>query len=145
MSENTLDPLPKTGSKDRKIWKLLILFATTGLLLWFVYMLSPYLIDGVTNYKAYLFPDWAHNSQNLKSLLQFCLALWLLFTAVFFSFWLIRRVIRLMQGKTWRVEFRDKHLHFFPNVLLYLKLSCAYLALAWLFVVAQYPIQFFKV
>lgn len=146
LSDKTLkthDQVEFPQRKSGKIaWKLAVLLIAIFGSVWTGYYVYPDIIAAALGYQSYFRPDWAHQSQTLEELLRFCLAIWLLLSVVFFSFWLMRRSIRTLQGKSWRVYLSDKRKHFFPNILAYLKLSCFFLALVWFFVIAQYPLQF---
>lgn len=133
---------PQGNFRHKKTGIMLLLFSALGLLAWTTYLLYPIIAAGMMSFRVFLDPVWAHNPISVELLLQFSLAVWLLFSTLYFSLWMIRRSIRKLQGKTWRLTFKDETLHFFPNILLYLKISCVFLALVWLFVVAQYPLQF---
>ncbi|MDX1810579.1 MAG: hypothetical protein R3240_01410 [Gammaproteobacteria bacterium] len=115
-----------------------------GLLAYTAYQLYPTLLTGVLGYRAYFTPAWAHDSEVVHILLTTGIALWIVYSSLYLSIWLIHRSMRKLKGKPWRIRFKDERLHFLPNMRAYLKISCIYLAVLWLFVIAQYPLQFLK-
>lgn len=107
-----------------------------------IYQLFPFIAFGVNHYTDYLTWQWAHESRLVEGFLQLALALWFVFTLMVFSTWLIHRSIRKLTGKPWRTIDKNKHRHFFPKLIPFIKWSCLYLALVWLFVIGQYPVQY---
>ena len=103
----------------------------------------PHIIAGGQATTDYLSLHWAKDHRLITVLIYASVMLWLLISALFWGGWLLRRSVRKLRGASWRVVNRkDSKLHFFPPVVSYLKISCAYLFIVLLYVIFQYPIQY---
>lgn len=122
------------------LWLLLAAFV--GSLFFAGNYLYPFVYQGATRYHEYLNFNWAHQADLVLYLLQFGLALWALMSAFYFCGWFIHRLLRKARGKSWVLMGSDNRKRYLPALSKYLKISVVYLSALWLFVVAQYPLQF---
>lgn len=106
------------------------------------YALYPYIFNGIASFEQYLNFTWAHEAQQVEVFLQLSVAVWAISTVLYFDGWLIHRSFRKLKGKAWRIVSDDNRKHFFPKIMPYMKWSCLFLAVVWLFVIVQYPLQY---
>ena len=133
------NPQKQLSKNQQRLLILLSLLAIAGIILGLVTS-SPAIIQGLPQLPHYLNLDWAHDSLLIQTLLNLSLMIWLCFSSLFWGGWLIHRCYRKLSGQNWCLTKAIKI--FFPPVLLYLKLSCTFFLVIWLYVIAQYPIQF---
>ncbi len=136
----------KRKEAHRPVWRMLPFL---GLLLLSLFMIVktlhfsiPDIQTGYAHWPEYLNLKWAHQESLIQMLIKFALMVWLSVSGLFFGGWLLHRSIRKLRGKNWSIVGHQDKKRFFPPVLLYLKFSCYFLVLVFLFVILQYPLQF---
>lgn len=138
----------QSQQKTTKFQKSLILYVLLILAaMWLIVAVAIRSVPEITQIAktlpAYANLSWAHNQQLIEQLILSAGMIWFLASAVYFGLWVLSRSIRKLKGKTWLITVENrKRRRFFPALLPYLKLSCVYFSLVFLYLVLQYPLQF---
>lgn len=133
---------PDRFQKSLLLYVLLIL-ATMWLIVAVGMQAVPEVVVMAKSITAYGNFTWARNQELIEQLIVSTGMIWLLTSVIFFGMWLLHRSYRKLKGKTWLTSIENqKRKRFFPALLSYLKLSCAYFLIIFLFLVLQYPLQF---
>ena len=135
----------KTPTRFQKslILYVLLILAAMWLIVAVAMQSLPEILQIAQTLPAYVNLSWAHNQQLIEQLILSTGMIWFLASAVYFGLWLLHRSIRKLKGKTWLIIVKNrKRKRFFPALLPYLKFSCGYFSLVFLYLVLQYPLQF---
>lgn len=131
---------------SRPVWRMLpflgLLLLALFLIIKTIHFSIPDIQAGYAHWPEYLNLEWAHQESLIQVLINFTLMVWLSYSGLFFGGWLLHRSIRKLRGKRWSIVVGQDKKRFFPPVLRYLKFSCYFLVLIFLFVIIQYPLQF---
>jgi len=135
------------GRANKRTGKKLLFFSVVLLSLALIaealFLSLPSFRVGMQSWPEYLNMTWAHQENLIRDLVDFALKVWLSASALFFGGWLLNRSVRKLRDKSWRLKAANtKRGKFFPPIMLYLKLSCSYLVVIFMFIVLQYPLQF---
>ncbi len=141
-----LIPLNITPVVKRKLWALfLLLWVLVGLgiaaFAYSVYLVWPYLQPATIHYADYLGFNWVEQPALIEIFLHLNLALWFLAMVAYFDWWLLAWCVNKLRGKNWLAAKNDKRKYLMQSFIIFLKLSCGYLAAVWLYVLLQYPLQ----
>jgi len=135
--------LPKRNLSGKgKIFFGFVMLAAILLICASAMLAVPHFIYGVENVHAYKNMTWAHDQLLISQFIQVMMMIWLMLSALFWGGWMLNRAMRKLKGNSWRIQTINSRLRFFPPVNLYLKVSCIYLLIIFLFTVFQYPLQY---
>lgn len=144
--------VPKKHAKSAVLFYFVIVCSAVGLMVGAVYQASPAILAGYIHWATYFDLQWAHEARLISILVDFVLMLWLVGTGLFWGVWLLHRSIRKLKGLSWSLDVnqidtkktgaKKKRKRFFPPIMRYLQVSCVFLIIALIFVIAQYPLQF---
>lgn len=146
--DQVINPATSKEKSPRSVmlfgFALLILIAL-ALVLISVYSLYQQIQLVQSSASGYLSRDWAHQNDLITLYVYTSLVLWASMSGFFYGGWLIRRSVRKLKGRPWKVSFQENNqikTRFFPPVKRYLQWSCWYFFLVIGFLLLQFPLQF---
>ena len=130
-------------SKNKKLFYRLLVFIALVIIGGGIAVSAPHLFTSSNQVGLYVNLQWAHDQNLISQLTVTGVMLWLMGSSLYWGGWLFRRSVRKLNGGNWRVfDVKTERNKFFPHVTAYLRVSCFYLAMLFVFIAAQYPLQY---